>query len=252
MSVEQPPPPLTEREAREVLRSLAGVDVILVGGQAINVWATRYQARAAELKSEGPFTSKDIDLWGDERAVRECASRLPRGQPLFPDPDQHVHINSGIVRFVDAKGYTRELDVLEQLLGVDPKELKKTCVEIDVGGQHLRIMHPVLCMEGRVALVLRGRSDDHTLKQMRASVVCAREFLRETFDPARSRDVLDWNERIFEFARRREGRNLMRQHKIDVFKAVLVDERLPQEFLLKRYPQMQGKLKSLRMRGPEL
>jgi hypothetical protein len=69
------PPPLTEKEARDLLRSLAGVDVILVGGQAINVWATRYLARAAELESEGPFTSKDVDLWGDRKAVRECARR---------------------------------------------------------------------------------------------------------------------------------------------------------------------------------
>jgi hypothetical protein len=92
------------------------VDVILVGGQAINVWATRYLARAAELESEGPFTSKDVDLWGDGKAVRECARRLPQGQPLFPDPDHHVPINSGIVRFVDTNGFRRDLDVLEQLL----------------------------------------------------------------------------------------------------------------------------------------
>jgi hypothetical protein len=162
-----------------------------------------------------------------------------------------VPINSGLVRFVDAKGYRRELDVLEQLLGVDVKELKATCVEIGIDGQRLRIMHPVLCLEGRAALVLRGRADDHTLMQMRASVVCAREFLRETFDPAKSRDVLDWNERIFEFARRRAGRDLMRRHKIDVFKAVLADERLPREFVVKRYPQMQEMLRSLRLRGPE-
>jgi hypothetical protein len=45
-----------------------------VGGQAINLWAEHYATIADELNEFRPFTSKDIDFFGQ----RDVAERLAR------------------------------------------------------------------------------------------------------------------------------------------------------------------------------
>jgi hypothetical protein len=59
-------------DVRPVLAKVAdlGRELVLVGGQAVNFWASYYEHRAQELAREAPFTSKDIDFCGDQRAVR--------------------------------------------------------------------------------------------------------------------------------------------------------------------------------------
>ena len=42
----------------------AGWDAILIGGQAVNVWAARYQLKNAEWDKLRPFTSRDLDYYG--------------------------------------------------------------------------------------------------------------------------------------------------------------------------------------------
>ena len=54
-------------DVRPVLAKIADLerDLVLVGGQAVNFWASYYERRVPELAREAPFTSKDIDFCGD-------------------------------------------------------------------------------------------------------------------------------------------------------------------------------------------
>ena len=49
---------------RPILAKVADLqrDLVLVGRQAVNFWASYYQDRVSELAAEAPFTSKDIDF----------------------------------------------------------------------------------------------------------------------------------------------------------------------------------------------
>ena len=77
------------------------------------------------------------------------------------------------------------------------------------------------------------------MKQLRASVFCAREFLRELLDEQHARAVLTLSERIFRFARATlEGREVYDRYQVDPFQAVVTDPRLPLPFNDQRYPQM--------------
>lgn len=62
------------------------------------------------------------------------------------------------------------------------------------------------------------------------------------------RAVLNLNERIFHFALGRDGIQIYLDYNVDVFAAALVDERLPQEFVARRYQQMREKLLEKRER----
>jgi hypothetical protein len=103
-----------------LLRQLSGIDMVLVVGQAINVWANLYLPRIEALRTEGPFTSKDVDFLGDKPAVKECARRLNLGKAIFDAPfAREVPVNSGIVQYVDNAGVERTIDVLSTVLGVN-------------------------------------------------------------------------------------------------------------------------------------
>jgi hypothetical protein len=241
-------------DVRPILAKVADLerDLVLVGGQAVNFWASHYEARASELEREAPFTSKDIDFCGDQRVVRLAAERLG-GRPRVATFDDATP-NSGTVVFVDAAGAERTLDVVSAPFGLDAEEVHATalCVDIndDAGaptGVSFYVVHPVLCMESRVHNVvgLAGTyATEHGQKQLRASIVCAREFLRDVLDgrvdadePVRA--VLKLNERIFRFATAdRHAIELYRAKGIDPADALVVDQRLPEEFRTKRHPQM--------------
>ena len=81
------------------------------------------------------------------------------------------------------------------------------------------------------------------------SVLCAREYLRERLEEGEAaiRPVLRLNERIYRFAwENHNAKVVFQEFAIDAFDAVLVDERLPAPFRLRRYPQMQELLRRRR------
>jgi hypothetical protein len=177
---------------------------VLVGGQAVNFWAEYYAGRVPQLARAAPFTSKDIDFCGDVRAVRLCASRLGGSATLASMDDATPNV--GVVSFDDADGGHHTIDFIDQPMGLTAAEVRRTAIPIEVldaagreTGARIRVMHPVLCMESRVhnTMALPGYDTAHALKQLRASIVCAREFLLDLLDVGEKRVVLKLIERIF-------------------------------------------------------
>jgi hypothetical protein len=112
-----------------------------------------------------------------------------------------------------------------------------------------RLMHPVQVMESRVhnVMALPGYDSPLALKQLRLSVICAREFVRDMIDSHRIRVALTLNERIYAFCLKdRNGREVHARHGVDPFEAVVVDDRLPARFRDTRFPQMERELTSRR------
>jgi len=119
--------------------------------------------------------------------TRRCAERLG-GKPRVATFDDATP-NSGTVVFVDAAGVTRTLDIVSAPFGLDATEVHATALDVEIlddadtaTGTRFFVMHPVLCMESRVHNVvgLRAAYDtEHGRKQVRASILFAREFLRD-------------------------------------------------------------------------
>jgi hypothetical protein len=223
-------------------------DLVIVGGQAVNFWAERYLAGVRELASNAPYTSKDIDVCGGPADVQRIAAML-RGEahlaePFDPGP------NIGVVLAQDEHGRTFRIDVLGAPAGLDGLEVRRLSLGFRATGPDgrvilLRVMHPVLSMESRAfnTALLPGYARPQGQKQLRASVLCAREFLREILHDGHVRDVLSLTERIFRFRRYHEAARLvLERHGIDLFDAVLDDPALPEAFRTKRLPQMRAEL----------
>src|SRR3954464_1402342 len=62
--------------------------VLLVGGQAVNLWALYYESRTAEL---APFVSRDVDVLGDRdtlTSLGKVAGTKPQFFPLRPPTNE--------------------------------------------------------------------------------------------------------------------------------------------------------------------
>lgn len=239
------------------LGDLASESLVLIGGQATNFWVDFYlrQGRLPELEEQAPFTSKDIDFCGSREAVKQCALRL-NGTFRLPEMDDHTP-NTGVVAYFDDSGVERFIDILEKPYGLQASKVYATAVPVDIlnddgtpSGLTFAVMHPVWCMFSRAynTAELPLYNSPHALRQLAASVHCAREFLRDLLADDRRRAVLKLNERILSFCGRRVGLKIFSMYKIDLFGAVLVDPNLPEDFRTKRYPRMERWLEERRRR----
>lgn len=98
----------------------------IVGGQAINLWAEYFSSRADELHAYRPFTSKDIDYFGQ----RDVAAKLARGlggSISIPDMDDAT-FQTAIVN-ANIGGIDIDIDFLGHILGVR-RGLEKGVVEL--------------------------------------------------------------------------------------------------------------------------
>ncbi|WP_404369215.1 hypothetical protein ACIHQR_06145 [Corallococcus coralloides] len=250
------------------LGDLATSKLVLVGGQAVNFWVDYYrrQGRLVGLGDEAPLTSKDIDFCADREDVARCAVRL-NGKYRLPTIDDHTP-SVGLVTFLDDQGIERVIDFIDSPYGLKAAEVHRTAQQIDLfdgedqpTGESFLVMHPVWCMKSRVSntMELPGYATPHALRQLRASVACAREFLFDLLEAGEYRAVFKLNEQIFSFCHWTDaGRMVQLVHGVDPFDAVVVDPRLPESFLQHRYPQMVDWLKArreraaVRLRRPQL
>jgi hypothetical protein len=254
-------PPLRDEEVARILGLLEPLSddrsIVLVGGQAVSFWTRFLGERSSELGALAPMASKDIDFEGSARAVRRAAELLT-ARVRLASMDDHTP-NTGVVLFVDADGVEREIDFVDQPLGLRARDVRDTAVRLLVptgepGGEvGVWVMHPERCMESRIynAQVL-GKTNALAMRQLQASIVCAREWSRYLLDddpsPERVRVVLRINERVFgKCIHDLHFRAVETDLDVDPFQAVLVEhEALPPRFHRTRYPQMRRRLEDQR------
>jgi hypothetical protein len=250
--------PLSNAEVERILAALAPIadehSAVLVGGQAVAFWG-RFLGVLEAMPELAPLLSKDIDFEGTSEAARRAAQLLG-GSVRIPKFDDHTP-NTGMVVFVDRDGIDRKIDFLIAPLGLGRDDVLQTAVQTVIpdvpgaGDVPLWVMHPERCMESCVynAQIL-GRIDDLAMRKLLASVVSAREWSRLLLGDEslcareRVRAVLRLNERVFrKCVSDIHFRALYHGHGIDPFDAVLAgDDRLPEQFRERRYPQMLDRL----------
>ena len=250
---------LAYRDIRPILAKVAdlGRDLVLVGGQAVNFWAHIYERRVPTVARDAPFTSKDIYVCGDQRSVRICAERL-NGRARVAMFDQATP-NSGTVGFAGAEGVSRTLDIVSAPFGLDGAEVHDTALAVEIiedaasptGVRFYVMLHSVLSMESRVHNVvgLPGAYDtEQGRKQLRVSIVCAREYVLDVLDgridaEEPRRDISKVNERIFRFCMPdHPAKELNRTSRVDPAAAITDDARLPAAFRGRQLPQMREQL----------
>lgn len=247
---------LTPENLRSVFLSLqaANLDAVVVGGQAVNLWATKYVARAPELGEFLPFASEDLDFYGGKIEVLNCRDALQGEAKLNRDFDPSP--NSGLV-LVRSADTTLRIDFLASVYGLNDSEIDDTAVAFsgqnELSGVNIKVLHPVLCLEGKLrslrGLPQQGRQD---LKHAKMSILCVKEFFTDLCQQSETRSGLKLVERLLGNTLREDGLSAWYHHGIRVESAIPFDVlRFQtgdkwQKFLERRLPQVVEQIEAKR------
>lgn len=207
-----------------------GTDMVLVGGQALAFWMDRYGVTSAAAS-----ISNDGDALGKLERAQGIATHL-RAALLTPDADALTSLVAQIRIPTGSAGKVRNIDVLHMLFTVSglrksrefTQAVWRESVEVEwKPGHHIRVMHPLHVLDSRVqnAVGLLETKGPHVVTQAIWAVDVAREAIRRVLrQPDESQRLGTLIRQVHNLARSRAGRQLLRQHGIEVLDAVPIEE----------------------------
>lgn len=216
--------------------------VLLVGGQAVNLWALYYHSHTAEL---APFVSRDVDVLGDREtltALGQIAGAKPQFFPVKP-PSNEV----GVVIAKDSQGLPLLIEVLRYVHGVSNEELREPVYTVALGEVQVQVPSPIALLQAKIAnvadLAQSGRQDArHVLILAQLLPAYLRDLQRAAVAGGMpERQLIDYLERLLGVVTTAKAKKVLENLKIDpagLF-AGLGDQKLPKlaAFLEKRLPR---------------
>ncbi|WP_157182200.1 hypothetical protein [Methylobacterium sp. WSM2598] len=175
--------------AEIVLRLLSIVeqdDAIVIGGQAISIWAEHYRPHIPDLFSRGPLTSKDLDFFRNEAAVKRLVSEL-NAKARKATIDDFTPSAASVVAVLMDRSIV--IDFMNQVAGVDRQQLVKRRVRLtgrDWATDRqitIPVMHPMDCVWSRFGNINNiPRLDEHSSVQARASLLILSRFIMDAIE----------------------------------------------------------------------
>lgn len=155
----------------------------MVGGQAVNLWASHYLGAFPALKDYAPFTSKDIDFFKNPEAAEHLADAID-GDLYLPDYDDATPNAALVIGFL--KKCRIEVDFMRAIVGVDDNSIRNRAITlagpspIDGAPVLIRVMHPLDCVRSRLANInVLKRTDDLAVRQATVSILVLGHFIAE-------------------------------------------------------------------------
>jgi len=216
--------------------------VLLVGGQAVNLWALYYHSHTAEL---APFVSRDVDVLGDREtltALGQVAGAKPQFFPVKP-PTNEV----GVVIAKDSQGAPLLVEVLSSVHGVSNEELREPVYTVALGDVLVQVPSPIALLQAKIAnvadLAQSGRQDArHVMILAQLLPAYLRDMQRAAIAGGMpERQLIDYLERLLGVVTTAKAKMVLESLKIDpagLF-AGIGDQKLPKlaSFLMKRLPR---------------
>ncbi len=238
----------------------AGVQFVVVGGQAVNLWSEKFRTTSAEWMDLEPFASRDLDCLGGSIDAARAAHSLGV-EAEFYDPFSRIPIpNSGSLT-VPLGDRDLLIHFLHTIIGANREEVRRTARMLPWQGRQLPVMHPLLCLESKLdclfSLNQAGRQD---LKHVKLARLATRNFFRDRVEENLVRDVLTACERIAGLAMSEYGLRAWMQHHIECERAIPIEaikaasEHEPKlaNFLERRWPRFLEELARDRERYREI
>lgn len=249
----------TPAEVQEIFHSIKDLNIVLVGGQAVNLWASFYREDNLELSNYLPFSSEDLDFYGGKLDAMEIRNRL--GGELILNNNFDPSPNTAIL-LVNFKNKKLRLDFLGSVFGISDSEIASNYKIIslkEAPENQLKVLHPILCLEGKlksvVSLPQQGRQD---LKHLKMSVLFVKEFLKEICRDEQPKEGLKLIERIVSNTISETGLTVWLKHQVDLESAIPFDRLQSltnpkwQNFREIRLPQIQSLIAQRREKYLEL
>lgn len=203
-------------EIKPVLQALALTKGVIIGGQAVNLWAERYQKEASPWKELRPYTSFDLDVLGNRTDVLVCSQAL-NAEPFFPSPTENT-VNSGKI-VAQVQGADFGIDFLHTPTGLSPAEVMELARPIAFEQIPLKVLHPLHCVESKTVNLMtlpQGAGERQDLKHLRLSIAILRQHLTNlTLKGGAEQLLLRWAHRIRSNSTHELGLRAAMKHGID-------------------------------------
>lgn len=164
--------------------------IILIGGQALLLWAEYYLIDGATGRQYDMLASDDLDFMGRRPEVIECAAAW-NAEHEIPSPDDNTP-NSGIVVFNNS-GVFHVVDFLPNVYGLNDKDIINHSDEMLFGGNSVKVLSPPLCLQSRIAnlsgLPYNELMKEREVKRIRAAIEITRMYLIDVCDAQPTRAV---------------------------------------------------------------
>lgn len=201
----------------DLIRKIApNRNMILVGGNAVVFWSQYYQTG----HSTESLTT-DIDFFGTKSDLLETSEGLDLPhEDFFPDMGDPTPNSGKMVIHDDGNLGVVEVDFLRCVTGLGNSEISKRAVEVSVGGMTMRVLHPLHCLESKLANLLNhpSKRDAFGLEQARIAVDVVRKYL-ETLN-GDERRFINESKNVFEISRSEAGIYSKVEFGIDSFSSI--------------------------------
>ena len=152
---------------------------LIVGGQAVNLWAEIYASSVPALHEFEPFTSKDADIHG-ERALAEILHRRSGWDcQFFGEPRQSAV--ALLTKPCDTLGPLLKVEVLRTVYGITNDDLDRNQERELRPGEIYRIPDPFVLLKAKLANVahLSVEKRPQDLKHARMLIPISRAYFLE-------------------------------------------------------------------------
>lgn len=152
---------------------------LIVGGQAVNLWAEIFAAAEPDLRQFEPFTSKDADVHGN-RALAELLHRRSGWSCRFFDEPRQSAV-AILTKPGDTTAPALTVEVLRSVFGVNADDLSRNQVREMRPGELYRIPDPFVLLKAKIANVvqLSAEKRPQDLKHTRMLLPIGRSYLLE-------------------------------------------------------------------------
>jgi hypothetical protein len=205
-----------------LFRALSNVkdsaSVVLVGGQALSFWVDFYDIPVPI--TDTPYLTQDADflaLKEDARAINDILC----GTLKIATMDDNTP-NTATIVFMGPSGKKLMVDFLGTVVGLSPEEVRRLSVEIDINGNNLNVMHPLLCLRSRICnlYTLASKRDRNGLAQAKVAIEVANRYFQKRVLEGDIRDALNGTKLIADLADSKAGKFVWDKWEIDVMQAV--------------------------------
>lgn len=152
---------------------------LIVGGQAVNLWAEIFALSEPEIRQFEPFTSKDADIQGNRELAEILCRRSGWSCRFFDEPRQ----SAVAILTKSATATTPELkvEVLRTVYGINTDDLNRNQVREIRPGERYRLPAPLVMLKAKLANVahLSVEKRPQDLKHARMLIPISRAYFLE-------------------------------------------------------------------------
>ena len=174
-----------ESTTPEDFDSIFSQGVVIVGGHAVNLWASFYAARGDPgLAQFAPFTSKDADIFLRDTAIASAIAAAA-GWEFQGNPEPRSPFLGILV--MQRGTVSLQVDVLRSVTGLSDDDLAATESITFEDGKSYSVPAPDVMLKAKLANLRQHEQEDRQdERHVRILIRCCREYLRDACEAAKS------------------------------------------------------------------